>query len=663
MFKLLPRIPLICLVGCFVSSSHAADTVAELKPGDAQLESPMVLVDEEQPHVWVPEGKGDLLDLKVVERGAARFDLELPGPGVYQVEAMIQAADGTSDSFFVKFSGDDQPLEWRTGPKPALTWVKVPKEWKIERPETTLSFLQREDGTRLGGVRVIKVFPPKYEDRSEAPHVEPPFDMPELTAPEFPDAVFNIVEYGAKPEDKAANITAFRKAVQACHDAGGGRVLVPVGKWLTGPIHLKSNVELHVAEGATILFSDDFDDYLPPVFVRYEGIECYNYSPLIYAYEQENVAVTGRGILDGNGQAWWDYMRQRRAWPHHVKVLYDWVLKEVPVEKRVTATSERHLFLRPSFIEFNSCRNVLIEDINMVSGPMWNIHPAYCENVIIRGVSVVNRGPHNDGVTPDSCKNVLIENVYLATADDTFCLKAGLNEDAWRVGKSTENVIIRNCYTKRCKASGGITIGSEMSGGVRNVFAHDCQFDDLMIGVWIKSKRGRGGVVENIWVQDIEIGSIGRNAIWLSMFYPWSTLQPAGDRPGVFRNIFWKDIHVGQTNRSIDVVGLEELPMENVVLENITIEQARTGARIVDTKNITLKNIVIGSNDPVFLEAERVQNLTIEESGPAEQAETFLHAKGASTKDIVLRSIDFSKVRNQALLEEEVSENSVRIED
>ncbi|MHC4622114.1 MAG: glycoside hydrolase family 28 protein, partial [Planctomycetota bacterium] len=235
------------------------------------------------------------------------------------------------------------------------------------------------------------------------------------------------------------NTKAFAAAVAACNEAGGGKVIVPPGTWLAGPIHLRSNVNLHLESGAEIRFSTDFEDYLPVVFTRYEGIECYNYSPPIYANDCTNIAVTGSGKLNGQGQAWWTKKQKQKE---AAQKLHE-MTRGVPVKDRIFGRPDA--FLRPSFIQFINCRDVLLEGVTVGSGPMWTIHPVYCENVIVRKVTLHTKGPNNDGVNPDSCKNVLIEYCNFDTSDDAIAVKSGRDEDGWRVGRPSENIVVRHC--------------------------------------------------------------------------------------------------------------------------------------------------------------------------------------------------------------------------
>lgn len=335
-----------------------------------------------------------------------------------------------------------------------------------------------------------------------------------IQAPVFPDQQFIITDFGAK-DDGSICTEAFRTAIKACHEAGGGRVLVPEGKYLTGAIHLLSNVELHVSEGATIFFSTNPKDYLPVVHTRYEGSECYNYSPLIYAYKQENIAVTGKGILDGQAslENWWYWAKGKKKKadnlqnePNSIPRLMEYMANGVPVEQRIFGEG---CYLRPSFIEPYLCKNILIEGVTIVRPPMWMLHPVLSENITIRNVKLFSIGaPNGDGCDPEASKDILIENCEFNNGDDCIAIKSGRNRDGYDKGIPTENVIIRNCKMK--DGHGGIVIGSETSGGVRNVYAYDCEMSspNLDRALRLKSNKYRGGTIENIYLRDIKVGEV-----------------------------------------------------------------------------------------------------------------------------------------------------------
>lgn len=341
-----------------------------------------------------------------------------------------------------------------------------------------------------------------------------------IQPPVFAERQFPITEYGAMPESDCTS--ALAKAIAACHAAGGGHVAVPPGVWLTGAVHLQSNVDLHLAKGATLRFSPEPARYLPVVLTRFEGIECMNFSPLIYALEQQNIAITGEGTLDGsaNWQTWWAWNNRETGTPTKQvpdrKKLDEQGRDGVPVAERVYG--EGH-FLRPNFIQPYRCQNVLIEGVTMVNSPMWEIHPTLCSNVTVRGVKVHSLGTNNDGCDPESCHDVLIEDCVFETGDDCIAIKSGRNNDGRRVNVPAEDIVIRRCAMK--DGHGGVTMGSEVSGGVRRVFVSDCTMDspNLERAFRFKSNAVRGGVIEQIRVRGVKIGRVAKAVLSVEFDY------------------------------------------------------------------------------------------------------------------------------------------------
>lgn len=424
-----------------------------------------------------------------------------------------------------------------------------------------------------------------------------PFDFPDFREPVFKDQTFNILNYGAKQGDSLfLNTEAIRSAIKACHESGGGKVLIPEGKWMTGPVHLLSNVNLHLEEGAELIFSQNFDDYLPVILIQRGGFFCYNYSPPVYARNCENIAVTGAGVLNGKGQIWWPWKKRQ---PGMVR-LFQMGKNGVPVEDRVFGTEEAGV--RPPFIQFLECKNILLEDITVKDGPSWNVHPVFCENMIIRGIKVIAHGPNNDGIDPDGCKNVLIEDCYVDTGDDCICLKSGRDEEAWKIGRPCENIIVRRCTTKA--GNGGVVIGSEMSADVRNVLVEDCSFDGTSIGLRFKTRIGRKGVVENIFVRNINMNKIKGEAISLDLNYDGEPIErDMKYREGhidlvnapLLRNFYFEDISCNGAGLAIKLEGLPGSYLREIFFKNISI-RAKKGLKFNDVHDVVFNNVLIESS-------------------------------------------------------------------
>lgn len=400
-------------------------------------------------------------------------------------------------------------------------------------------------------------------------------DVPAILArirpPEFPARDFNILDHGAKADGSTDSLPGVMAAIEACSEAGGGRVVVPPGEYvLNGPIHLRSNVNLHVSEGATLRFSGDPAHFLPLVLTRWEGTILYNYSPLIYARGQSNVAITGKGVIDGNAG------RTFAAWgvgsPKPQKPAQDLARKMgaegTPIEERRFGEG---FFLRPSAIQPYECRNVLIEGITVRDAPFWVIHPVFCTNVIVRDVTVDSLHINNDGCDPDSCTDVLIEDCVFRTGDDGIAIKAGRDADAWRDGRRTENVIIRNCLF-RSKIN-ALCIGSEMSGGVRNVFMEDCDVEEGDSCIYFKSNADRGGFIENVRVRQVRIAESRAAVIRFETNYH---SYRGGKAPSAYRDFVIEDINCEKArNYGIFAEGTAESPIERVILRDVVIDQAR----------------------------------------------------------------------------------------
>ncbi|PTY05718.1 glycoside hydrolase [Opitutaceae bacterium EW11] len=480
--------------------------------------------------------------------------------------------------------------------------------------------------------------------------IRAPFPMPALTRPSFPQRVVSIVDHGALPGGAVKNTDAFRRAIEACANAGGGRVLVPTGRWLTGPIHLRSHIELHLAEGAEVVFSDRFEDYLPVVLVRSGGVDLYNYSPLIYARDCEDVAITGPGRLDGNARAWWAWKKKESKEPARM------AREGVPVKRRVFGTPEAAI--RPSFVVFLNCRNVLLEGFTIGGGPNWTVHPIYSENVVIRRVHVLTDGPNNDGIDPDSCRNVLVEHCVFDTGDDCLVLKSGYNEDGWRVGRPTENVVMRWCSSK--KGHGGLVVGSEMSGGVHNVYLHDCTFDGTDHALRIKSRRDRGGVVENIWAENLTVRDMKYDVVVVTMDYGADPSRIVAEKPPIFRNITVRNVIAERVPVAVQIDGLSESPVENLRFERLTISSTR-GVVARQVKNVEFSDVAIApEKGPVFALTE-ARDVTIRRAKIAPGTERFLAVTGASSRGIRIEESDLRGVESPIMRSPEVPETAIEL--
>jgi polygalacturonase len=407
-----------------------------------------------------------------------------------------------------------------------------------------------------------------------------------IEVPQFPDRAFTVTDYGAVADNQKDCTDAFEKAISAAHQAGGGRVVVPPGTYMTGPIHLKSSINLYVSDGAVINFFVDPNKYMPVVYSRFEGIECINYSPLVYACEQENIAITGKGILDGRAsdENWW---RWKRSQSRDVRTLGKMGDTGVPVSQRIFGVGKQ---LRPNMIQLYKCKNILIEGVTIKNSPMWHIHPVLSTNVTVRNVRVIGHGPNNDGCNPESCKDVLIEGCYFDTGDDCIAIKAGRNNDGRRVNTPSENIVIRNCQMK--DGHGGVVIGSETSGGTRNVFAENCTMDSpsLERALRIKTNSVRGGIIENIYLRNIKIGQVAEAVLKVNFQYGEGD---AGDFTPTVRNINMENVTSGKSRYALSISGYERSPITGIHLKNCTFGNVEKSNILVGVKNLDMENVKI----------------------------------------------------------------------
>ncbi|WP_281232903.1 glycoside hydrolase family 28 protein [Flavobacterium gelatinilyticum] len=417
----------------------------------------------------------------------------------------------------------------------------------------------------------------------------------------FKDNTYNINDFGAVADAKTLNTAAFEKAIKTCSENGGGKVVVPNGKYLTGAIHLENNVNLHLEDNAEILFSLNPKDY-PIVHTSWEGTELMNYSPLIYAKNKKNVAITGKGTLNGQADStnWWIWCGAKMyGWtkgtpsqndPQNREVLVDMAEKGVPVSERIFGDGR---YLRPNFIEFFECNTVLVKDITVINAPFWILHPIKTNNMIIDGVTVNSHGPNNDGCDPEYSQNIIIKNCTFNTGDDCIAIKSGRDGDGRRVAIPSKNIIVQNC--KMIDGHGGVVIGSEISAGVNNVFVENCVMDspNLDRAIRIKTNSKRGGVIENVYVRNLEVGTVKECVLKLNMFYNVYGSQTGNFIPTI-RNINLENINVKNGGKySVWAEGYKESPVENITLKNVKITKVDSVYLLKNVKNINFINTYV----------------------------------------------------------------------
>jgi polygalacturonase len=428
--------------------------------------------------------------------------------------------------------------------------------------------------------------------------VNAPFPMPQFKKPTFPALSMSIVEKGAKEGIK--NTSYIQAAIDEVNRHGGGTVVVPAGKWNTGRISLKSNVNLHLAEGAELHFSGEVEDYRPAVFTRHEGIEVMSLGACIYAYQQENIALTGKGKLVGPASGSIKTLMMTQD------VVENVVPHDKPVSERIYEGHNGNFIFLPMFVSPTSCKNVYIEGITLERTPFWNIVPVYCDGVIIRGITVNSVGvPRGDGIDIESSRNVLIEYSTLSCGDDCFTMKSGRDKDGLRVNKPTENVVVRYCLAR--EGHGGITVGSETAGMIRNLYVHDCVFDDTGVGIRFKTRRPRGGGGENLYYERIRMSLRDDAFNWdmlgskqyvgeLAVRLPAREIISLTPR---FTNIVARDIIVEKAKYFIKVKGIPESPLTNVLIEQAHIN-CKSLFTAHDIKDFTIRDVNIQSQDSLI---------------------------------------------------------------
>ncbi len=389
-----------------------------------------------------------------------------------------------------------------------------------------------------------------------------------IVAPDFPARDFLVTDYGAVGNARQDCREAFAKAIAVCAAAGGGRVVVPAGGvyYVDGPIHLQSNVNLHVAEGATVVFGVLVESYLPAVLTRFEGTMLYGHSPRIYARGATNVAITGKGTIDGNGRDTLAVTKDSTARGSSGE-LRKMGADGLPVAQRQFGANK---WMRPSMIQFLECTNVLLEDVRVVDSPFWVIHPVFCRNVIVRRVTVDSHNGNNDGCDPDSSADMLIEDCVFRTGDDSIAIKSGRDQDGWKVGRPSENIVIRNVLM--ASRHSGLCIGSEMSGGVRNVFIEDCRIESVSSAFYFKGNLDRGGWIRDVWARRVKIQTAREAVVRFGTTYHG---YRGGNFPPQFEHFHLADITCARAAvYGIFIDGAEGAPVRNVTFERVRIHEA-----------------------------------------------------------------------------------------
>ncbi len=526
------------------------------------------------------------------------------------------------------------------------------------------------------------------------------FDMPRVQVPTFPNNSVSITDFGAVGDGLAKNTEAFAQAIAAVAAKGGGKVVIPRGMWLTGPIVLQNNINLHAEAGAMVVFSKDFNDY-PLVQTSFEGLETYRCQSPLSGKGLENIAITGKGTFDGNGDAWRPVKKSKMTdaqWKALLKsggVLSDdgsmWYPSanskkgdtpgsnfNVPSMTTKAEFESVKDFLRPVMVSLVNCKKVLLDGPTFQNSPAWNLHPLMCEDVTIRNLNVRNPwySQNGDGLDLESCKNSAIYNNTFDVGDDAICIKSGKDEDGRKRGMATENVIVKNNTVYH--GHGGFVVGSEMSGGVKNIHVSDCIFMGTDIGLRFKSTRGRGGVVENIYISNIDMINIPTQAISFNLFYGGNSpvleedqrasdeardekLVPVSVETPAFKDIYMKNIRVSGADEAVALQGLPEMNLQNVNLENAVLK-ARKGISAVDTDGIRLKNVRVMAEQGPALTIYNSKNIAVEGLAYDETKGPVVKVMGPLTKNVKLESKDFKNASQQVSKGKDLGNNALTME-
>jgi DNA sulfur modification protein DndE len=509
------------------------------------------------------------------------------------------------------------------------------------------------------------------------------YELPLTYRPVFRKDTFNIVRYGAKADGLTVNTKAINQAIELCNTAGGGTVIIQKGLWVTGPIVLKNNVNLHLEKGALLQFSKNYDDY-PIVLTTWEGQDSYRCQAPIWGVDLENIAITGEGVLDGGGDVWRAIKKEKQTagqWANLIKSggvtdekQNNWYPSEKSLKGNMIPNAGRILngvkptpeelasykdFLRPNMLSLTRCKNIIIEGVTFQNSPAWTMHPLLCEHISVKNVTVKNYwyAQNSDAIDLESCRNGILEGCTFDTGDDGITIKSGRDEQGRKRGIPTENFIIKNCIVYH--AHGGFVIGSEMSGGVRNMFISDCTFMGSDVGLRFKTARGRGGVVENIYVNNINMTEIPGEAILFDMYYaakdpvradgkenelPTIKAEPLNEGTPQFKDFYIKNIVCKGAETAILIRGLPEMAIKNINIENAIIESNK-GLVCVEAENISLKNVTLLTNDKTVMQVQNSKNVILNNIQYGANKDVLLKVMGDKSDGVKLLNTDSKKAK------------------
>jgi DNA sulfur modification protein DndE len=511
------------------------------------------------------------------------------------------------------------------------------------------------------------------------------FELPKIYTPHFKKDTFNIMNYGAVADGMTLNSSAINKAIEACAKSGGGTVLIPQGSYVTGPIIMKSNIDLHIAKNALVIFSPDFNQY-PLVVSSFEGVDAARCQSPVVAENLENIAITGQGVMNGNGYYWRPVKKDKLTesqWKNHLKdfggvLTADkkmWYASEKALKGSLTnnigkLTGGKKLadfedvkdFLRPNMIRVYQCKNILIQDVTFENSPAWTTHLMMSEHITLKNLKVKNPwyGTNTDALDLESCKNALVEDCNFDTGDDGITIKSGRDAEGRKRGMPTQDIIVNNCTVYH--SHGGFVVGSEMSGGAKNLYVSNSTFIGSDIGLRFKTTRGRGGTVENVYVNNVNMKDIPAEAILFDMYYmakdpvvlagekrepPAVEFKPVDETTPQFRNFYFRNITCNGAAKGIFVRGIPEMHVKNILIENAVL-QADEGIDIQEATNITLNNItMISKNTNPVAYILNSDSITISNLKYRDSAEVLVHVQGDRSKNISILNTDVSKAKQK----------------
>ncbi len=523
-----------------------------------------------------------------------------------------------------------------------------------------------------------------------------PFDMPALEAPAFPANRVSITEFGAVADGRTINTDAIAKAMRACSDRGGGTVVIPPGTWLTGPIKLESNVNLHLERGALVQFSDRIEDF--PLIAGFDGkSKRFIVTPLLWGYRLNNIAITGEGVFDGAGEVWRPVKKEKQTpaqwkelvssggalssdgkiwWPSKDAAEGEQHLAKLESSGRqLTATDYAPLrrYLRPNMLQVVQCTGILLDGPTFRNSPRFHVYPQQSENIIIRNVSVKTEwhAQNGDGIDLGACRNAIVYNCTVDVGDDAICIKAGNPSKSQRQGAACENIVIADCIVFH--GHGGFVVGSDTKGSARNIAVRNCIFAGTDVGLRFKSGRGHGGIIEDIFIDNIQMRSIVHEAILFDLFYEnlspdeaaeaglvSAPAEPVTEGTPQFRDITIHNVVCSGAHRAMLFNGLPEMPVKGIALDNVSITAA-TGAMMINADSISLSHVSVMTPAGPVITLIQSSTISLRQFEYFSGAHPVLKVDGERSNNISVQGANLSQSKGDIVLGKSVNPKAVKI--